>query len=97
MSETENVIEYEESFLSYRKQIDLIDQDLISLLQQRLELVDEIGNYKKEHGLPVEDKVREAEKLDAIRKMTDESRQETICRLFAQIMAICKDRQNGLV
>lgn len=41
-----------------RTQIDAIDQQLISLLAQRLALVSEVGRYKAAHNLPPLDSAR---------------------------------------
>ena len=46
-----------------RKQIDEIDDQMISLFVQRMNVAAAIGAYKKEHGLPVLVPAREAEKL----------------------------------
>ena len=44
----------------YRKEIDKIDDNIIELLEQRFNLVVEIGQYKKENNLPVFDAKRES-------------------------------------
>lgn len=44
----------------YRKEIDKIDDSIIELLEQRFNLVVEIGQYKKENNLPVFDAKRES-------------------------------------
>ena len=45
----------------YRAQIDEIDKELTKLIEQRLEVVLKVGQYKKEHNLPVYNKEREDE------------------------------------
>jgi chorismate mutase len=50
----------------YRAQIDVIDKELLRLFNERMDVVRQIAQYKKEHGLPVLDAAREKEKLDAI-------------------------------
>lgn len=47
----------------YRKEIDEIDIKILDLLARRFNIVREIGKCKKEKGLPVIDKTREAEKI----------------------------------
>ena len=37
----------------YRKQIDSIDDDICRLFQQRMQVVNTIGEYKREHDIPV--------------------------------------------
>jgi|UniRef100_A0A6C0J6T1 monofunctional chorismate mutase len=43
----------------FRKSIDLIDNQLMELLINRLHIVKEIGEYKRENNLPILDKNRE--------------------------------------
>ena len=43
----------------YRVQIDRIDRQLVELFAQRMETAAGIAAYKKEHGLPVLDPIRE--------------------------------------
>lgn len=47
----------------YRKEIDEIDIKILDLLARRFTVVQEIGKLKKEKGLPVIDKIREAAKI----------------------------------
>ena len=46
-----------------RLQIDGIDDQLVALFVQRMEVAAAIGEYKKEHGLPILVPHREQEKL----------------------------------
>lgn len=43
----------------WRNEIDRIDSDVLSLLQRRIEIVEEIGKVKAGAGLPLIDKERE--------------------------------------
>ena len=47
----------------YRKQIDEVDAELLKLFEQRMDIVKNIGEYKREHGLGVFDAKREQDKL----------------------------------
>ncbi len=51
-----------------RDQIDAVDQQMISLLAQRLLLVEQVGEVKSEHGLPIYVPQREASMLASRRK-----------------------------
>lgn len=42
-----------------RKQIDKVDKQMAKLFEERMDIVKQIGNYKKEHNLPILDKERE--------------------------------------
>ena len=50
----------------YRARIDQIDRQLVELFAQRMNTAAGIVAYKKEHGLPVLDPVRERERICGI-------------------------------
>ena len=43
----------------FREQIDSLDRDLVRLFLQRMELAGQIGDYKRERGLPILDASRD--------------------------------------
>ncbi len=47
-----------------REEIDSIDSQLLTLLSERIKLVREVGEYKKENNLPIVDPVREQKIID---------------------------------
>lgn len=49
----------EKALAAYRKRIDLVDRKIIAFLAKRLRIVEELGNLKKLHSLPLEDPHRE--------------------------------------
>ena len=53
----------------FRKSIDNIDNALIFLLAERFHITDKVGEYKKEHNLPAQDKEREAAQFARIEKL----------------------------
>ena len=58
----------------YRAAIDGIDRELLALFTRRLALCSDIAVWKKEHGLPALDEVREKEKLAAVGFIYDAAR-----------------------
>lgn len=42
-----------------RKEIDKVDKQMAELFEERMNLVKKVGQYKKEHNLPILDKERE--------------------------------------
>lgn len=54
---------------SLRKQIDQIDNKIITLFGKRFSLVKEIGKYKKNNNIPVKNKKREGDKLQKLLKL----------------------------
>jgi chorismate mutase len=77
-----------------RKEIDLIDQKLLILLNQRLRIVLEIGKIKKEMGKKIYDPVREKEVLEKLkRKNKGLLKEEDLKKIFATIMKMCRKSQ----
>lgn len=75
----------------FRKKIDKIDEQLVKLLDERMELAFELGKLKKEKGLGVFDGTREKqvfEKLKALPKQT--IRDNEIKELYEQIIRISR-------
>ncbi len=50
-----------ENLAALRKKVDSIDASIIELISRRLDITNEIGNFKKARGMPVYDKKREME------------------------------------
>jgi len=48
-----------------RKELDRIDRKLVDLLVERSSVIEEVVRYKGRYGLPVVDRAREAEVLEA--------------------------------
>lgn len=81
-----------------RKQIDVIDRQLVALFEERMKLCKEVAEYKIETGKKVLDPQREKEKLAAIRAMvTQPENVHAIDDLFSQIMANSRKMQYRLL
>ena len=77
-----------------RKEIDLIDQKLLTLLNQRLRITLEIGKVKKEMGKRIYDTEREKEILDRLkRKNRGPLKEEDLKKIFLTIMKVCRQSQ----
>jgi chorismate mutase len=77
-----------------RKVLDLIDQKLLTLLNQRLRIALEIGKIKKEMGKKIYDPVREKEILDRLkRKNKGFLKEEDLKKIFKTIMKMCRQSQ----
>lgn len=57
---------------SYRKEIDTIDEELITLLKKRLSIAEKIGMYKKSKNIDVLDKSREHEIIEKLNNKAKE-------------------------
>lgn len=45
----------------YRKEIDRVNHEIVDAVSRRMNVVEEIGQYKKQHGMEVVDESREEE------------------------------------
>ena len=55
-----------------REEIDEIDAKILELLAERLDICKQLGKYKKQHNLPIQNKEREKEIIkDRARKLKE--------------------------
>ena len=80
-----------------RQDIDRVDEELVRLFSERMELSGEIALRKEEDGIPVTDRRREREKINAVTEMTPDEYKEYTPRLFELLMNLSKARQNRLI
>ena len=81
-----------------RMKIDLIDQKLLGLLNQRLRITLEIGNVKKEMGIKIYDPGREKEVLERLRlrlRLRNKGllKEKDLEKIFATIIKVCRQSQ----
>ncbi|GAB6101763.1 hypothetical protein JCM16138_09860 [Thermococcus atlanticus] len=67
-----------------RKRIDMIDEQIIELLEERVRIAREIGEIKRELGLPIRDEKREEEVL---------RRAGRFKMIFDKIVEACRNEQ----
>ena len=81
-----------------RRKIDEIDSQIVSLYEQRMDISKEVAEYKIENGKKVFDKVREEEKLRAVKALThNEFNSLGVEELFEQIMSMSRKLQYRLL
>ena len=80
----------------YREKIDGIDQELVRLFAERMEVAREIGEYKREMGLPVLDAAREQAKLADVADMAPENMQEYTKVLYSLLFELSRSHQQVL-
>ncbi len=77
-----------------RKELDLINQKLLTLLNQRLRITLEIGKVKEEMGKKIHDTEREKEILDRLkRKNRGPLKEEDLKKIFMTIIKVCRQSQ----
>lgn len=77
-----------------RQEIDHVDQELVALLEKRMQLVNQVVAYKKATGKPILDTSREDAVLQkAASRVEDRAFEQTIVNTFADIMKNSRDYQ----
>ena len=81
-----------------RRKIDLIDQRLLSLLNQRLRIALEIGKIKKQMGTRIYDPKREKEVLERLRlRLRSRNKgllkEKDLEKIFGTIIKVCRQSQ----
>ena len=80
----------------WRARIDAVDQQIVDLLNQRMQYVLEIGRLKRQHGRPVQDRERERlilERLTAYNQGPIST--QAIEDLFNRIMQEARNLEEG--
>ncbi len=79
-----------------RKKIDRIDEQLLSLLNQRLALALEIGGIKRRRGERIYNPKREEEVLERLSALNQGPlRKEDLRKIFKTIMVVCRKSQRA--
>ncbi len=80
--------------LELRGQLDVIDEQIVALYEERMAISSKVADYKIETGKKVFDKVREEEKLKKVRSLThDPFNARGVQELFEQIMSMSRKLQ----
>lgn len=80
--------------LELRGRLDVIDEKIVALYEERVAISSQVADYKIETGKKVFDKVREEEKLKKVRSLThDPFNAHGVQELFEQIMSMSRKLQ----
>ena len=82
-----------EDIQDWRKEIDKIDREIVSLFNQRLAVAKNIALYKKANNLAILDQKREDELLIKIKDLSQDEYEEETLKLYDCILAISKEYQ----
>ena len=77
-----------------RNQIDSIDEKLVNLFTERMELSAQIGDYKKDHKLPIYVPTREREKLQAVANQAGPEMDNYTRVLYSMIFELSRSYQS---
>lgn len=82
----------------YRIQLDKIDEKMLCLFLERLAIVENIANYKKEHNLKILDQQREQDMINKGLKKIKRSKYKQYYKQFIDLqLQISKDLQNQII
>lgn len=77
-----------------RGKLDIIDTKLVRLLEERLDLCENVAEYKLEVGKPIFDKAREEQKLASVHDLAeDEFAKNAAVEMFTQLMTVSRRLQ----
>ncbi len=76
-----------------RTKIDEIDREIVELLEKRMEVVEQVSQYKIQKGLPVFDAGREEAKLVEIAKISSVDKAPYNKKVFTKIMETSREYQ----
>ena len=79
-----------------RKKIDVIDNGLVDLFQQRMDIAIEVARHKHENGIPVYDPVRERQKLYDLSGKAP-GRENHITALYSLLFELSRSDQERIV
>ena len=84
--------------LELRNQLDVIDNQIIKLYEERMAICEEVGEFKIENGRKVFDRNRERAKLNAVSaNAKDEFYRKGLVELFEQLMSQSRKLQYQLL
>ena len=87
-----------EDLLQLRDEIDKIDNQLVSLYEQRMKIAEDVARFKIANGKKVLDRERELSKLETLSaKASTDFTKVGITELFEHIMAVSRKRQYQLL
>ena len=77
-----------------RHEIDSIDTKIVDLIERRMSVSKEVGDYKASIGMPIYDPSREKEVIEKrIALLNDKKLEKDIDEIFELIMKLSRDKQ----
>lgn len=83
-----------QSLETLRKELDVIDKQIVELYERRMQVCEQVAEYKRRNDLPILDQEREKEKLQAVADQVSESCNKSgIQEVFTLLMKRSRERQ----
>ena len=87
----------DKKILQLRKELDMIDEDILVLLEKRMDIIRQVGQRKLKLDIPIEDIQREKE---IINRLTDHSHKKLsdkqLIRIFKAVFQTSKNEQKNI-
>ncbi len=81
----------------FREQIDVIDEQILKLYEERMDVVRQIGRYKQENNIPIYDAAREDDKLDEVfASIKNREYADGAAQLFITLMQASREMQENM-
>lgn len=81
-----------------REEIDAVDQQIVELIEKRMDLAMEVAKYKASTGKPIYDRERELQKLEKLGSLAStEFNAKGVQELFLQIMSVSRRYQYSII
>lgn len=90
-------MEEKAELMDLRKKIDEADSRLIESFTDRMKIAAEIAEYKKDHGMPVYDALREKNKLSEVSGLAGEEMSSYAAQMYSLLFELSRDYQNRLL
>ena len=88
---------YEEEVAAYRKEINMINEEIIEKISERVLLALKINGVKQRFKKPIIDKIREQEVLNQVRVSAKEKglNPDAMERIFKEIIQACVEAEES--
>lgn len=90
-------MEEKAGLMDLRKKIDETDSRLIESFTDRMKIAAEIAEYKKDHGMPVYDALREKNKLNEVSRLAGDEMSSYAAQMYSLLFELSRDYQNRLL
>lgn len=82
----------------YRKEIDLIDKEMIALFERRMDVARKVGEYKKENNMEILNSKREEEVIEKnVNSLKNKDYKNVTRKFFENIMELSRSLQKDII
>lgn len=82
----------------YRKEIDLIDKEMIALFERRMDVARKVGEYKKENNMEILNSKREEEVIEKnINNLKNKDYKDIGREFFENLMKLSRSLQKDII